>query len=144
MSPSYVPSLARTERLGAIGVAVAIALQVFASWRVIRRAPDRLAAANGIAVVGLGLALVAIAAVRAWVSPPYLDVPPPFWMVAVPTLDLAAATCALGTALTLALAVVRRPASRRGCTEGSANVVQAALAATKRAVPSTARTPRGP
>lgn len=108
LSPSYIPSLARTERLGALGVVVAVALQVTASWRVVRRAPDRLATANGVALVGLGLALAAVALVRAWFSPPYLDVPPPFWMVAVPTLDLAAATCALATALTLALAVLRR------------------------------------
>jgi hypothetical protein len=113
MSPSYVPSLARTERLGAIGVAAAIALQVFASWRVIRRAPDRLAASNGIAVIGLGLAVTTLGAVRAWFSPPYLDVPPPFWMVAVPTLELAAATCALATALTLALGVIRRAPGAR-------------------------------
>jgi len=108
MSPSYVPSLARTERFAAIGVAVAIALQVLASWRLVRRAPDRVAAANGVAVVGLGLAVTSVGAVRAWFSPPYLDVPPPFWMVAVPSLDLAAASCALATALTLALCVLRR------------------------------------
>jgi hypothetical protein len=108
MSPSYVPSLVRLERLGAAGITVAIALQVLASWWVVRRASDRLVAANGVALVGLGLALGTVTLVRAWFSPPYLDVPPPFWMVAVPTLDLAAAACALATALTLALAALRR------------------------------------
>ncbi len=108
MSPSYVPSLARTEQRGAIGIALALALQTGFSWRVVRRAPDRIAAANGVALVGLGLALATVGLVRAWFSPPHLDVPPPFWMVAVPTLDLAAATCALGAALTLALAVLTR------------------------------------
>jgi hypothetical protein len=113
MSPSYVPSLVRLERLGAAGVSIAIALQVVASWRVIRRASDRLAAANGLAVVGLGLALAAVTLVRAWFSPPYLDVPGPFWMVALPALDVAAAACALATALTLALVALRRGATAR-------------------------------
>jgi len=108
MSPSYVPSLARTLQLGAIAAAGAIVLQVIASWRVVRRAPDRLAAANGVALVGLGAGLGTVAAVRTWFSPPHLDVPPPFWMVAVPALDLAAATGALAAALTLALCLFRR------------------------------------
>ncbi len=114
MSPSRVPTLARTEAFGAIWVAVAILLQVLVSWRVVRRAPDRLAAANGLALVGLALALGTVTLVRAWFSPPYLDVPPPFWMVAVPALELAAATCALATAFTLLLAMRRRaPAAPR-------------------------------
>jgi len=114
MSPSYVPSLARTVALGAFSVVVALLVQLIASWRVVRSAPDRLAAANGLGLVGLGLALGTVTLVRAWFSPPHLDVPPPFWMVAIPALDLAAATCALGTALTLMLAVYRRaPAAPR-------------------------------
>jgi hypothetical protein len=106
MSPSYVPSFARTLQRGAIGIAVAVVIQLVASWRVVRGAPDPLAAANGVALVGLGSALAAAFAVRAWFSPPHLEVPPPFWMVAVPAIDLAAATCAV--AVTLALAVTRR------------------------------------
>lgn len=108
VSPSYVPSLGRNQQLGALGATAAIVLQVIASWRVVRCAPDRLATANGVGLVGLGLALVTVGLVRAWFSPPHLDVPRPFWMVAVPALDLAAATCALATALLLALAVLRR------------------------------------
>ena len=104
MSPSYLPSLARTEQRGAIGVALAIAVQLVASGRMVRRAPDPLAAANGIALVGLSVALAVVGAVRAWLSPPHVDVPSPFWMIAVPTVDLAAATCALAAAVTLALA----------------------------------------
>ncbi|HMG22012.1 MAG TPA: hypothetical protein VK607_11860, partial [Kofleriaceae bacterium] len=115
MSPSYVPSLARVERLGAIAVALAIALQVIASWLAVRRAADRLAMATGVALVGLGAALGCVGLVRAWFSPPHLEVPPPFWMVAVPALDLAAASCALGAAITLAIAALtvrRRSAAR--------------------------------
>ena len=117
-SPSYVPSLARAVPLGAIGAAAAIALQVTASWRVLARAPDRLAAASGIALVGLAVSIAAVAAAGAWFAPPYLDVPPPFWMVAIPALDLAASVCALAAALTLTLALVRRyPGDTRTPTE---------------------------
>lgn len=112
VSPTYVPPLVRTLELGAIGATVAIALQVIVCWRIVRRAPDRIATANGVALVGLALALGTVALVRAWFSPPHIDVPPPFWMVMVPTFDLAAATCALATAILLALVVLRR-ADRR-------------------------------
>jgi len=108
MSPSYVPSLTTVEQLGAVAVAVAIAAQVIASGCVVRRARDRLAAASGLALVGLGLALGATGAVRAWFSQPHLDVPPPFWMVAIPALDLAAAAGAAASAITLAIALTRR------------------------------------
>jgi hypothetical protein len=108
MSPSYVPSLTTVEQLGAVAVAAAIALQVVASQRVLRGARDRLAAASGLAGVGLALALGATGMVRTWFSQPYLDVPPPFWMVAIPALDLAAASGAAASAVTLALALARR------------------------------------
>jgi hypothetical protein len=108
VSPSYVPSLARTQELGSIGAGIAVVLQVVASWRVLRHATDRMATTNGIAFVGLAIAFGAIGLVRAWFSPPYFDVPPPFWMVMVPTLDLAAATCALATVVVLIVGAIRR------------------------------------
>jgi hypothetical protein len=108
MSPSYVPSLTQVERFGAIAAVVAVALQVAASWQVIRRARDRLAAAGGLALVGLTVALGGTGVVRAWFSEPHLDVPPPLWMVAVPALDLAAATGAAATAIALAIGLARR------------------------------------
>jgi hypothetical protein len=43
-------------------------------------------------------------------------VPPPFWMVAVPALDLAAATCAAATAISLGISL---PLHRRARTSGS-------------------------
>jgi hypothetical protein len=46
--------------------------------------------------------------VRAWFSQPHVDVPPPFWMVAIPALDLAAASGAAASAIALALALARR------------------------------------
>jgi hypothetical protein len=108
LSPSYIPSLARTEKLGGFGAAFGISLQVTVCWLVIRRAGDRLAAANAAVLAGLAISLAAVGLVHAWFSPPFLDVPPPFWMVAIPALDLAAATCALGGVLTLAIAAARR------------------------------------
>ena len=108
LSPSYIPSLARTEQRGALGAAIAIAVQITASWFAIRRASDRLAAATGVALAGLGVSLGVVGLVRAWFSPPFLDVPPPAWMVAIPTLDLAAATCAVGCTLTLGIAAIAR------------------------------------
>jgi len=108
LSPSYIPRLARTEALGAVGAVIAISLQVAGSWRAIRGAHDRLAAACGTTLAGLGVALAAVGIVRAWFSPPFLDVPAPHWMVAIPTLDLAAATCAVGCAITLGIAARAR------------------------------------
>jgi Type I phosphodiesterase / nucleotide pyrophosphatase len=108
ISPSYVPALARTLVLGAVGAMAAVAVQVLASWRIVRRAPDPLAAACGVALVGLVTAHTTALLLRAWFSPPHLDLPPPFWMVMVPTMDLAAATCALATIPALALGWLRR------------------------------------
>jgi len=108
LSPSYIPSLARTEKLGGLGAAFGIGLQVVVCWLVIRRTADRLAAANAAVLAGLAISLATVGTVRAWFSAPFLDVPSPFWMVAIPALDLAAATCALGSLLTLAIAAVRR------------------------------------
>ena len=72
----------------------------------------RLVVAAGLAAIALTAALATVAVVRVWFSPPFFDVPPPHWMVVVPTLDLAAATCALATVITLGIAVV---GSRRQC-----------------------------
>ncbi len=104
LSPSYVPSLPRVEEIGGVAALLAIVLQVGASRRAIRHAPDRLAAASGVALVGLGVALVAVAIVRAWYAPPFVDVPPPLWFAGVPALELGAASCGLATVIALALA----------------------------------------
>jgi hypothetical protein len=108
ISPSYVPSLPRVEQIGGVAAVLAIALQVVASRLAVRHAPDRLAAASGVALVGLGSALAAVAIVRAWYAPPFVDVPPPVWFVGVPALELGAASCGLATAIALAMALVRR------------------------------------
>jgi hypothetical protein len=104
LSPSYEPSLPRVEEIGGIAAIVGIALQVALSYRALRNAPDRLAAASGVAAVGLGVALTAVAIVRAWYAPPVIEVPPPLALIGVPALELAAAACAIAVAITLALA----------------------------------------
>ena len=107
-SPSYVPSLPRVMHVLAIAAIASVLAQLAASWLVLRRAPraDRLAAANGVALVALTLSLVAVGLARAWYAPPFLDVPPPFWFVALPALDLGVATSALATALMLTVATL--------------------------------------
>jgi hypothetical protein len=103
-SPSYVPSLPRVELIGGISALLAIAVQVVASYIAIRRAPDRRVRGNGIAFVGLASSLATVAAVRAWYAPPFIAVPPPFWFVAVPAIELGAATACIAIAITLAIA----------------------------------------
>jgi hypothetical protein len=103
-SPSYVPSLALTTKLCAVGGVVAIVLQVTASWFAIRRTPDRRIAANGLAVAGLAGSCAVLYLVRTWFHMPFVIVPSPFWIVAVPTIEIATAACATACAVTLALA----------------------------------------
>ena len=105
-SPSYVPSLAVTVTLTSIGIAVAIAMQVLASTFVVLRSPDRLAAASGLAMTGVTASLVVLGLVRAWFSMPFVIVPSPFWIVAVPAVELATATCALGAAVTILVGAI--------------------------------------
>jgi hypothetical protein len=101
MSPSYIPSLSRVEMLGAIGVVTGVVLQLIATRRITR--PASLAAANGVAITCLVLAHGVLGLVRAWYSPPHMIVPSPFWMVMVPTLELAVATAGLATVLGLVM-----------------------------------------
>jgi len=113
ISPSYVPSLALTTKLCAIGIVVAVVLQVTASWFAIRRAPDRLIAANGLAAAGMTGAVVVLWLVRTWFRMPFVIVPSPFWIVAVPTIELATAACATACAVTLALAAFTSSSAAR-------------------------------
>ncbi|MFT3693498.1 MAG: alkaline phosphatase family protein [Kofleriaceae bacterium] len=107
-SPSYVPSLARTVELTIVGLVTAVVIQTVASLWFLRQATDRTLAAIGYAVVGLGGSLVVLAFVRAWFAMPFVAVPSPFWMVAIPTLELGVAACAIGTALTLVISSASR------------------------------------
>jgi hypothetical protein len=114
-SPSYIPSYDRVMKLGGIAVLASIVAQVTASWLAIRRSADRLATANAVALIGLAIALGTIDSVRAYFARPFYDVPGPLWMVAIPTLEIAAATVCIASVVTLAIAAIatarRRPAS---------------------------------
>jgi hypothetical protein len=112
-SPSYVPSLPRTELAGALAALAAVGLHLVATIVVVRRAPDRVATATGLAVVGLTASLGTVAIARAWFSPPFVDVPSPFWLVAIPALDLAAATTGAAIAVSWAVTTVMTTRARR-------------------------------
>src|SRR5207237_450534 len=101
LSPSYVPTLDRLVRLGGLAIAIAIALQLAATWRA------SLAAWTGRALVGLTIALASVGLVRTWFAPPLYDVPPPLWLVAVPLVELAAATTAAAIAICFPFALAR-------------------------------------
>jgi hypothetical protein len=112
-SPSFVPSLPRTELAGTLGAVSAVVLHLIASVGVLRRAPDRVAAVTELAAVGLTVSLGTVAIARAWFTPPFVDVPSPFWLVASPALDLAAATTGAAVALSFAIAAAMSARARR-------------------------------
>jgi hypothetical protein len=122
LSPSYIPSLDRVQKLGGIAVIGSLVAQVVASWLVIRRSADRLASANGLALIGIAIAIGTIDSTNAYFARPFYDVPSPLWMVAIPTLEIAAATVCAATVVTLAMAAIatarRRPASPRASDAG--------------------------
>ncbi|MDB4960447.1 MAG: hypothetical protein JWP01_446 [Myxococcales bacterium] len=108
-SPSLVPAQGHLAgallRYGAVGTVV----QLFANLWALRKQPtlgDRLAAANGIAWVGLMLAMIPAALTWAFFPPPYVSLPGPFWIVLIPALEVGVACAAMTFALTLAVEVI--------------------------------------
>jgi hypothetical protein len=79
---------------------------------VLRRARVPLATASTIALATIVIGWIPVVITRAWFAPPHLDVPPPFWMVAIPTIDVAAVACAGAAVLVLVLGAVMRPRAR--------------------------------
>ena len=67
---------------------------------------DRLASANGIAWVGLLVAMVPAGLVWAIYPPPYVTLPGPAWLVMIPAVQVAVACAAVTFALTLAVEVI--------------------------------------
>lgn len=110
LSPSEVPALWRLQRLFAVCGVAAIAIQLVASWAVVRTASARLARANGIAVVGLATSLAITFALRGWFARPLLEVPEPAWLVVIPAVELATAV----TCLTIALHLIAELVHARG------------------------------
>lgn len=102
LSPSEVPALWRLQRLLAVCGAAGIALQLVASWHVVRRRPStRLARTNGIALVGLAVSLVLTFVLRGWFARPLVEIPDPIWLVAIPAVELATAVTCVALAVHL-------------------------------------------
>ena len=72
----------------------------------IQRRRQRAAAANGIAWMGLMLAMVPAGLAWAFFPPPYVSVPPPLWLVLIPAVEVAVACAAVSVALTLMVEVI--------------------------------------
>jgi hypothetical protein len=108
-SPSLMPARGHiATELIQYGV-VATVVQIGAGWWALRRKlhlPDRLAAANGIALVGLAVALTPVALLWCLFPAPYVEVPGPRAMVLIPAVQISVACYAVGVALTLFVEVV--------------------------------------
>jgi hypothetical protein len=108
-SPSAIPARghigAELAKYGAAGALV----HLLAGLRALRRRTtlaERLAAANGIAWLGLLIAMVATGVVWAFYPPPYVEVPGPQMIVLIPALEIAVAAYAAGVALTLVVELI--------------------------------------
>lgn len=108
-SPSLLPAqghLATTmAKYGVIAIVVQL---VFSLWalRSYKTLAERLAAANGIAWMGLLLAMIPAGLVWAYFPPPYVTVPSPVWLVLIPAVEVAVAGAAMNVALTLMVEVI--------------------------------------
>jgi hypothetical protein len=108
-SPSLLPAkghLAAT--MAQYGIAAMFVQLLFSLWalRVHRTLAARLAAANGIAWMGLMLAMIPAGLAWAFFPPPYVSVPPPLWLVLIPAVEVAVACAALSVALTLMVELI--------------------------------------
>lgn len=108
-SPSLLPAkghLAAT--LVQYGLAAMFVQLMFSLWalRSQRTVAARLATANGIAWMGLMLAMVPAGLLWAFFPPPYVSVPGPVWLVMIPAVQVAVACAAIDVALTLMVEVI--------------------------------------
>jgi hypothetical protein len=108
-SPSLLPAkghLAAT--MAQYGLAAMFVQLLFSLWalRVHRTLAARLAAANGIAWMGLMLAMIPAGLAWAFFPPPYVAVPPPLWLVLIPAVEVAVACAAVSVALTLMVELI--------------------------------------
>ena len=108
-SPSLLPArghLAATmAQYGIAALAVQLAFSLWA-LRSKRTLAERLATANGIAWLGLMLAMVPAGLLWAFFPPPYVSVPEPMWLVLIPAVQVAVACAAVNFALTLMVEVI--------------------------------------
>jgi len=108
-SPSFLPASGRiAQELVKYGVA-ALIVQILAGWWALRRKftlPERLAAATGIALIGLVVAMIPVTLLWCLFPPPYIEVPGPKLLVLIPAVQISVACYAVGIALTLFMEVV--------------------------------------
>ena len=108
-SPSLLPAqghLAAT--MAKYGIA-AMVVQLGASLWALRNQGNlatRLATANGIAWMGLMLAMIPAGLAWAFFPPPYVSLPGPLWLVMIPAVQVAVACAAVDVALTLMVEVI--------------------------------------
>ncbi len=108
-SPSLLPDRGHIAwellKYGAIGAGVHIAV----GWLALRRRlvlAERLAAANGIAWVGLMLAMVPAGLLWAFFPAPYVEVPGPRLLIFIPAVKVAISCYTIAVALSLLLEVI--------------------------------------
>ncbi|HZJ67061.1 MAG TPA: hypothetical protein VFD36_26325, partial [Kofleriaceae bacterium] len=108
-SPSLLPAqghlAGQMVRYGVISMLVQLLVSLW-TLRNRRTLGERLAAANGIALTGLMLTMVAAGLIWAFFPPPYVDLPGPLWLVLIPAALVAVACAAINVALTLAIEVI--------------------------------------
>jgi|GEM_PF-659423 len=108
-SPSILPDRGHlASELLKYGIAGAV-VHILATWLALRRRitlADRLAAANGIAWLGLLIAMVPAALLWALYPTPYVEVPTPRLLVLIPAAKVAIACYVLAVALSLVVEVI--------------------------------------
>jgi len=108
-SPSLLPAKGHlAETMAKYGLAAMVVHLLFSLWalRSQRTLAARLATANGIAFMGLMLAMVPAGLTWAFFPPPYVAVPEPLWLVLIPALGIGVACAAVDVALTLMVEVI--------------------------------------
>jgi hypothetical protein len=108
-SPSLLPAQGHLAVTMAKYSIAAMVVQLLASMWALRHQGNfgaRLAAANGIAWMGLMAAMVPAGLAWAFFPPPYVTVPGPHWLVLIPAVEVAVACAAIDIALTLVVEVI--------------------------------------
>jgi hypothetical protein len=90
------------------GIAAMVVQLFFNLWalRSKKVLAERLATANGIAIVGLMLAMIPAGMAWAFFPPPYTSVPGPVWLVLIPAVEVAVACAAIDVAIILMVEVI--------------------------------------
>jgi len=108
-SPSLLPAQGHLAAVMAkYGIAAMVVQLAFSLWA-LRSQPtlaQRLATANGIALIGLMLAMIPAGLAWAFFPPPYVHVPGPLWLVLIPAVEVAVACAAIDVAITLMVELI--------------------------------------